>query len=115
MNENPFSAIYERLNSIEGFLLTIDEKLDTKTPTAAAGLPTYLSSFKELSSFTGIPQGTLRKISKDIPKLKRGRRIVFRVDDITAWLESFRVPTSKQVEAKALQHIEGLKIKRATR
>lgn len=110
---NPFEELNERLSGIESLLLTIDDKLKAGTTTVpATSSPTYLSSFTELSKFTGLPHGTLRKISKDIPKIKRGKRVVFRVADIEKWLESHRVLTPAEVESKASEHINELKNRR---
>ena len=110
---NPFAEIYERLGTIEGFLLALDEKLTTPPPASQLD-PNRFGTPEMVCTHFNLPLATFRqKFAKQITHVKRGKRTYFKYSDVEAWLNLGRVQTTLEIEAQAQNHIDNLKTKRA--
>lgn len=72
----------------------------------------YLCGVKAVADYFQIPEGTLKKKTADVPHIKRGKRLYFKVSDVQNWLEQGRRATPQEVEQAAQKHLEALKANR---
>ena len=72
----------------------------------------YLCGVKAVAEHFQIPEGTLKKNTANVPHIKRGKRLYFKILDVQNWLEQGRRATPQEVEQAASKHLEALKANR---
>ena len=72
----------------------------------------YLCGVKAIAEYFQIPEGTLKKNTANVPHIKRGKRLYFKVSDVQNWLEQGRRATPQEVAQAAQKHLEALKANR---
>lgn len=72
----------------------------------------YLCGVKAVADYFQIPEGTLKKNTANVPHIKRGKRLYFKVLDVQNWLEQGRRATPQEVEQAAQKYVEALKANR---
>lgn len=86
---NPFDLIITRLDFLQ---LTIDEIKNASIQEAKnESKGAQLLDLNEASTFLGMPVSTIHfhKKHNDLPFLKPGKRLLFRKEDLVAWVESY--------------------------
>jgi excisionase family DNA binding protein len=55
-------------------------------------------NFRELQEYTNLPVGTLRQYiaERRLPYYRPGRILLFKTDEVDAWLQSCRYPTVQE-------------------
>lgn len=97
--ENPFLRIEQRLYQLTQAMENIQSQLSK-----ISALPTVKPlSITEAAEYLNIPKGTLYIYThrRDIPHIKRGRRLFFYVSELDQWLQTHHQKTKAEIEAEA--------------
>jgi excisionase family DNA binding protein len=91
---NPFEALEQQLKALTGLVAELNRKIDGKpaddeTPLTIDEAATYLKAAKQ----------TLYHLTsrREIPHLKRGRKLYFLKADLDKWLKSHRKKTVEEI------------------
>ena len=85
--ENPFELIEQRLVTIEGKLDSLIQKIDKDSPNLS---PTWVTT-KQLSQHLGISTAAVTNLrGSKIPYYKIGGRILFKREEVDAFIEKSR-------------------------
>lgn len=103
--ENPFETIDSRLQRIEKLL----EQL-LKTPIdrdIAVGVPAVMT-IDQISDYLHLSKSHLYKLTsqRDIPYVKKGKRLYFQKSAIDEWLLEGKQWTNDDIEKQALDYIQ---------
>jgi excisionase family DNA binding protein len=101
--ENPFEIIIEKLNLIERRILFIDNKLQISTNTISS---LEIMSLKQLCEHYDFNKSFVYKLTsnREIPHYKKGKRLVFKKDEIDAWLLENKVKTMDDLQREATRY-----------
>ena len=66
----------------------------------------YLCGVSQVSEHFGIPEGTIRKHIKDIKHSKRGKRLYFKVQDVSDWIDEGQRATRDEVATATREYFE---------
>ncbi len=108
--ENPFELIMLRLERIEAHLLEIKNE-----PAVIDGMEyRKVMSIHEVAKYLDISIGTIYKktSTRQIPCIRKGKRLYFMKHDIDNWLMEGRQSTQKEIEIEAMNHLNMLRRKR---
>jgi len=94
---NPFEVIEARLSSIENLILDLKHKPQTVEPTEQ---PEQLLTIKEAAEFLSLTVPTMySKVSKrEIPCMKRSKRLYFSNSELLEYLKGGRKKTSSEIQ-----------------
>ncbi|NVK04981.1 MAG: helix-turn-helix domain-containing protein [Flavobacteriia bacterium] len=106
--KNPFEAIDSRLNSIESLLIAIAE---APKRTHSEPKRTRVLNVKEAAEFLGLKVPTIySKVNRrELPFMKRSKRLYFSEDDLLAYLNEGRVASFEEFEGEANQYLNNKK------
>ncbi|MFH6983606.1 helix-turn-helix domain-containing protein [Marinoscillum luteum] len=94
--ENPFQELYERLDRIEGLLVSVRDHKASEPE----GEEDRLLNVREAARFLGDAVATLygRTSKNEIPFYKRGKKVYFKKSELVAWIEQGRVKSQKEIQ-----------------
>lgn len=94
--ENPFQELYERLDRIEGLLVSVRDHKASEPE----GEEDRLLNVREAARFLGDAVATLygRTSKNEIPFYKRGKKVYFKKSELLAWIEQGRVKSQKEIQ-----------------
>lgn len=94
--ENPFQELYERLDRIEGLLVSVRDHKASEPEREED----RLLNVREAARFLGDAVATLygRTSKNEIPFYKRGKKVYFKKSELVAWIEQGRVKSQKEIQ-----------------
>lgn len=92
--------INQRLDGIESVL----RLMQSRAPKANEPLPA-LVGIKEAARILMLPEGTIYKRIKEIPHYKPGRHLMFKPEELQAWVEMSRKMTKQETENLVIEKI----------
>lgn len=106
--ENPFSAIEDRLNSIEHLLQSIHDKREEASPQQDKE---QLLTVQEAAKFLSLSVPTIySKVHKgELPVMKRTKRLYFSSRDLMQYLKEGRIKTQSELEKEANDYVKSSK------
>lgn len=101
--ENPFEIINERLERIESLLNQIINKKDIVNNTIVNEIMTV----KEVADYLSLSVPTIYGLNskREIPCMKRGKRLYFNKTEINDWLMKSRKKTMDEIQQEAMDYI----------
>ena len=105
---NPFETIEERLSGIENLLLDFKNQ---PQKVATTEQPEQFLSVQETAQFLNLTVPTIySKVSKrELPVMKKGKRLYFFKEELLGYLKSGRVKTATQLENDADDYLSNYK------
>ncbi|MBW4971174.1 helix-turn-helix domain-containing protein [Croceibacter atlanticus] len=102
--ENPFEIINQRLERIEVLLENMHRTTSSNNIEVAKS---PIMTIKQLSAYLDLSLSAIYKLtsSKEIPHVKRGKRLYFDKKDIDAWVLEHKVTTTADIEKIASDYI----------
>ncbi len=99
--DNPFQELYERLDRIEGLLISVKEHKSSEPD----GEEERLLNVREAARFLGDAVATLygRTSKNEIPFYKRGKKVYFKKSELLAWIEEGQVKSQSQIVQETLK------------
>jgi len=99
-------SIMEMLTKISQQLESVQIQMDDMQKSIETGQKEYLP-MKGLASFAGIPLSSAYQISSKnlIPKFKPGKRVLFKREDIVAYIEKHRIASKSEIHARAINSL----------
>ena len=101
--ENPFEIINERLERIESLLNQIINKKDIGNTTIVNEIMTV----KEVAEYLSLSVPTIYGLNskREIPCMKRSKRLYFYKEDINVWLMKSKRKTMDEIQQEAMDYI----------
>ncbi|MDV7188460.1 helix-turn-helix domain-containing protein [Lutibacter sp. TH_r2] len=99
--ENPFEIIVEKLNAIENRITSIENKLLTSNDTSKTVFE--IMSLNQLCKYYDFHKSFIYKLTsnREIPHYKKGKRLVFKKDEINTWLLENKIKTMDDLQREA--------------
>ena len=103
---NPFETIETRLDSIENLILDIK-----KQPTTTQPESDKLLTIEQASAFLNLSKNTIYSFVQraTIPVSKKGKRLYFSKNELTAWIQEGRKKTIAEIAQETDQYLSQLK------
>ncbi|SDX55514.1 DNA binding domain-containing protein, excisionase family [Lutibacter oricola] len=100
--ENPFEIIIEKLTAIETRISSIENRLLISN----AVLDLEVMSLNQLCNHYDLTKSFVYKKThnREIPHYKKGKRLVFKKDEIDAWLLKNKVKTMADLQREATKY-----------
>lgn len=95
---NPFETLEQQLKTLTGVVNELCRKLDGNTPNDEKPL-----TIDEAATYLNAAKQTLYHLTskREIPHLKRGRKLYFLKADLDKWLKSHRKKTVEEIREEA--------------
>jgi len=102
--ENPFEIIIERLDKIEIILFEILKKASSESQSSNSE---EFMTVEQLSDYLTLARQTIYGLcsGRELPYLKRGKRLYFNKNDIDNWLKSSKRKAKFELQEEAAEFV----------
>ena len=103
--ENPFEIILERLDKIEQQLSELNKKMNISAVDSKQA--DDLMNVTSLAEYLDLSVSTLYGMTcrRELPTIKRGKRLYFKKSEIDEWLYTHRRKTMEEIEIEAQTYV----------